>query len=62
MPKLEEGEMYLSGNIGGKTGLRIAVFRNKNKKKPTEPDFLGNIQIALWKSTKKPEVKKEDVI
>jgi len=55
MAELKEGESYLSGSIGGKDGLRIALFRNDKKSKPTDPDFVGHIQLALWKSTKKPK-------
>ena len=57
--KLEVGEKYLSGSIGGKEGLSIALFQNKKKTKPTDPDYIGNISVALWVNAKKPEIEKE---
>ncbi|GAH05531.1 unnamed protein product, partial [marine sediment metagenome] len=53
MTKLEVGEKYLSGSIGGKEGLKVAFFKNKNKKKPTDPDYTGTISLALWVASKK---------
>jgi len=57
------GEKYLSISLGGKTGLKIALFKNQNKTKSTEPDYTGHIPIACWVSTKRaPEVKEEEII
>lgn len=53
MEKLAIGEKFLSGSIGGKDGLKIAFFKNKNKKKPTDPDYIGNLSMALWVNEKK---------
>ena len=59
MTELQEGEKYLSGSIGGKEGIRIALFKNKDKKPNSkEPDYVGHISLALWVSEKKaPENK-----
>ena len=58
MDKLKEGEKYLNVSIGGKEGIRVALFPNKKKEKPTDPDFIGNIGLACWISQKKPEAPK----
>lgn len=54
---LAVGEKYLSGSIGGKDGIKIALFPNKQKKKNTDPDFMGNIQIAIWVNKKGDKTK-----
>jgi len=51
--KLETGEKYLSGSLGGKDGINIVLFLNKNKKKPTDPDYIGNIGLCLWVNEKR---------
>jgi len=51
--KLKPGEKYLSVSLGGKGGLKFAVFKNKAKEKATEPDYVGNIPVALWINKKK---------
>jgi len=64
MEKLKVGEKFLSGTIGGKNGIRIVLFKNKDKKGKA-PDFVGNLQIALWVSEKKQgaqELEKVDII
>ena len=56
MKKLEVGEKYLSIRIlGGQ--IKLVAFQNKEKKKPTEPDFRGD-GIAIWISSKKAETQK----
>jgi hypothetical protein len=61
MAKLQEGEKYLSIQILG--SVRVAAFKNKNKSKKTEPDYIGN-GVCVWISEKKaapkPVVKEED--
>jgi hypothetical protein len=63
MGKLEIGEKYLSVQILG--SVRCAAFKNKDKKKPSEPDYKGD-GIAIWVQTKKapiqPKVSQEDLI
>ena len=53
MEKLEKGAEFLSGNIGGKDGISIALFPNTEKKSDNEPDYRGTISVALWNSVKK---------
>jgi len=50
---LEIGDKYLSGSLGGKEGIKLALFQNKDKKKPTDPDYVGSINLAFWTNTKK---------
>jgi len=51
---LDVGEKYLAGTIGGKDGLKIAMFPNRNKKPGDKsPDYIGNIQISIWVNEKK---------
>jgi len=60
--QLLPNEKYLSISLGGKTGLKLALFKNKNKTKSTEPDYIGHIPIACWVSTKKaPTVMEEQI-
>ena len=53
--KLKPGEKYLSGSLGGKTGIKFALFPNRNKEKDTDPDFIGSIPLAVWVNKKKAE-------
>jgi len=53
MEKLKPGEKYYSVTIGGKNGLKLALFKNKFKRKPSDPDLTGQIPIAAWLNTKK---------
>lgn len=53
--KLEIGEKYLSLSILG--SINTALFKNKDKKKETDPDFIGN-GVAVWIKTKKAPVEK----
>ena len=54
--KLEVGEKYLSVQIlGGQ--IKLVAFKNKDKAKPTEPDYRGE-GIAIWINEKKPETQK----
>lgn len=57
--KLEAGEKYLSISVLGQ--IKLAAFKNKDKKAATDPDYMGN-GIAVWVNEKKPNVKTEDVI
>ncbi len=50
--KLEIGEKYLSISVLGQ--IKLAAFKNKNKKEPTEPDYTGN-GIAIWVNEKKAQ-------
>lgn len=50
MQPLAVGEKYLSIKLAGHNP--VAAFKNKDKKKPTEPDYIGN-GVAVWISTKK---------
>jgi hypothetical protein len=62
--QLQPDEKYLSISLGGKTGLKLALFKNRNKKGTTDPDFVGQIPIACWVSTKKSaptEVKVDEI-
>ena len=54
---LKEGERYLTLTIGGKDGLRFAVFKNKKKEKDTEPDYIGSLPIGCWINEKKGDIK-----
>lgn len=69
---MEEGELYLSGNLDfGVAMCNIAVFKNKKKEKENQPDFYivtsrkisGRREIkrigALWKRKKKGEKEEE---
>lgn len=53
--KLEIGDMYLNVSILG--SVRVAAFKNKNKKTEKDPDYVGN-GIAIWKTTKKAPTEK----
>ncbi len=60
--KLEPGEKYLS--IVLLDSIKVAAFKNKNKKNPKEPDYRGN-GVVVWVNTKKAEetpIKTEEVI
>jgi len=46
---LELGEKYLSISLLG--SIRLVAFKNKDKKTPQSPDYVGN-GIAIWVSTK----------
>lgn len=48
--KLETGEKYLSICLLGK--INLAAFKNKNKKREVDPDYLGN-GLAIWIKKKK---------
>ena len=52
--KLETGEKYLSISILGQ--IKLAAFKNKDKKEAKEPDFLGN-GVAIWVNEKKSDIK-----
>ena len=60
--QLQPDEKYLSISLGGKTGLKIALFKNRNKKGTTDPDFVGQIPIACWISTKKSVPKEVETL
>ena len=48
--KLQEGEKYLSISVLGQ--IKLAAFKNKNKKSAKEPDYSGN-GVAVWINEKK---------
>jgi len=52
MEKLKVGEKYLSIMLAGHNP--VAAFKNKDKKKPSEPDYKGN-GVAVWICEKKGE-------
>ena len=59
MPELELGEKYLS--IAILNSIKIAAFKNKDKKNPKEPDYKGN-GVAVWVNTKQAKPEVEEVI
>lgn len=50
LANLEVGEKYLNIQILG--SVKCAAFKNKDKKKPTDPDYIGN-GVVVWVSQKK---------
>lgn len=56
---LKEGEKYLSISLLG--SIKLAAFKNKNKKEAKDPDFTGN-GIAIWVNEKKAAPTTESVI
>lgn len=48
-PGLAVGEKYLSISLLGT--IKLAAFKNKDKKTPQSPDYVGN-GVAIWVSTK----------
>lgn len=62
---LEVGEKYLSLVVEfGGIPLHFVAFKNKDKKKPEEPDFINRFErVAIWVQQKKQgEAKVEEVI
>ena len=61
--KLEAGEKYLSIILLG--SLKVAAFKNRNKTKENQPDFVGN-GVSVWinkkKATETPTTQSEEVI
>lgn len=56
MPELEIGEKYLSISLLGQ--IKLAAFKNKNKKQGDKsPDYSGD-GIAIWINEKKAKVEK----
>jgi hypothetical protein len=49
MEKLKVGEKYLSIMLAGHNP--VSAFKNKDKKKDSEPDYKGN-GVAVWINTK----------
>ena len=45
MQPLAVGEKYLSIRLAGHNP--VAAFKNKDKKKPTDPDYIGNDYLAI---------------
>lgn len=56
--KLEVGEKYLSISILGQ--IKLAAFKNKDKKAAQEPDYIGN-GVAIWINEKKPQDKSDSL-
>jgi len=57
--KLKEGERYLSiALLGGQ--IKVAAFKNKDKAKPEQPDYVGN-GVAVWVNAKQAEQQKPEV-
>lgn len=54
--KLAEGEIYFS--IVVLNSIKLAAFKNKNKKNPKEPDYRGE-GVAVWINKKKPRPQEE---
>ena len=40
-------EKYLSIQILGKDGIKLAAFKNKDKKNDKQPDYIG-YGVAIW--------------
>lgn len=57
MARLNVGDKYLSIQILG--NVRVAAFKNLDKKSPKEPDYKGD-GIAIWIQTKKAPVSKRE--
>lgn len=57
--KLDPGEKYLSISVLGQ--IKLAAFKNPNKKEAKDPDFVGN-GVAVWINQKKAETQKIDSI
>ena len=55
--KLEVGDTYLSISVLG--SIKLAAFKNTNKKDAKEPDYTGN-GVAVWINHKKPQTVKID--
>ena len=53
---LEFGEKYLSISLLGQ--IKLAAFKNKDKKNAQEPDYTGN-GIAIWINSKKSTTEKD---
>jgi len=53
---LEVGEKYLSISLLGQ--IKLACFPNKNKAKPSDPDYTGN-GIAVWINEKGSKAPKQ---
>lgn len=53
---LEVGEKYLSISLLG--SIKLAAFKNKDKKAANDPDYTGN-GIAIWINSKKPAAEKD---
>lgn len=52
-------EKNLKISLFGKDGITIAAFKNKEKTKPTDPDFKGN-GITVWVNERKDNRKQEE--
>jgi len=51
---LAVGEKYLSISVLGQ--IKLAAFKNKNKKNAKEPDYTGN-GVAVWINEKKQSLE-----
>ncbi len=58
---LKVGEKYLSMSIGGKDGIRVALFPNKERRSDNDPKFIGSIPLAIWVNEKKEEPRNDPV-
>lgn len=56
---LQIGEKYLSIRVLG--SIKLAAFKNKNRKSEQDPDYIGN-GIAVWINEKKGEAEKKELI
>jgi hypothetical protein len=52
---LDVGEKYLAISVLGQ--IKLAAFKNKNKKDAKEPDYSGN-GVAVWINEKKADIQK----
>jgi len=59
MKPLAIGEKYLSIRVLG--SIKLAAFKNKDKKKASEPDYKGE-GVAIWISTKKAKEETADAV
>lgn len=58
--KIDVGEKYLSISVLGQ--IKLAAFKNKNKKSTKDPDYTGN-GVSIWINEKKlnPQQRTEDL-
>ena len=57
--KLEVGDKYLSISVLGQ--IKLAAFKNKNRKDTKDPHYVGN-GVAVWVNEKKAQKEKgEDI-
>jgi len=55
--KLNPGDKYLSISVLGQ--IKLAAFKNQNKKDSKSPDYVGN-GVAVWVNEKRASKQQED--